>query len=258
MLKTIEILKEEIKNSEKVKNTILGITSDWKTSHYNTLAQVINEHLINCDALQGEKKFELGNTISPITLKRFFEDKISESTTTDLRFIKTLDKLCIFIGYDSFNHFITKRKKGEPTQTVIEDDNSLQELIMNCARLEFKFLSELPAIDMSEIENYVIKDSPYYLRIKNYLQDLREQKKAMRGAPHSNYEVYGIETKTLNENLIMVMTQEFWNLTFDVEGGKPFLYHTLNSQNYFLKPIDGEWKIWDNHNPNVWELAGKK
>lgn len=256
MLKTIDVLKEKIKQDEKVLNSILGISEEWKTTHYNALSQIINENLIRNAALQGDRKFEIGNSISAITLKRFFEDKISESTTQDLRFIKTLDKLCIFIGFESFNEFITHEIQVK-SESNTATDTSFENIIKKCAELEFRFLEDLPNINLHLLEEVVIQNSPYYSRIKSYLEQLRDKKWILKKHPHSSYEVYGFETSDLNENLILVNTHEFWNLNFEHIDGEPHHYHTLNNQNYFLKPTEHGWKIWDNHNPNAWELTEK-
>lgn len=94
-----DLLKDKIKKQPQISASFLSFAEKWRTAHYNELSSIINDNLSNNPLLQGDRKFELGTTISSITLKRFFEGKFSDNATNDLRFIKTLDKLSIFFGF---------------------------------------------------------------------------------------------------------------------------------------------------------------
>ena len=85
------------------------------------MAEIVSQELSHSKFLQGERKFELGNTISYITLQRFFDNSYKTSALNDLRFIKTLDKLCIFLGHYDLNEYILNSK-----QLTISDDDSEQ------------------------------------------------------------------------------------------------------------------------------------
>ncbi len=263
MLITLEKLKTEIKNSPQVANSILGYTDQWKSSHYNTLATLVSESLMKSSLLQGEKKFELGNTISGMTLKRFFEGQNSETASNDLRFLKTLDKLSIFLGYQDFNEFIQKNKNPEtpihiPETLVHEDRIYFENIILGCARCEFDFLRKLPEINLNPLQDFVIVGAPYHTRIDRYLHKLKEQEYVISSLPESNYEVFNLEIKNKTSRSVVIATSEFWNLNFIDGNEEPHHYHTMNQQNYFLKKDgDGNWKIWDNYNPNVWDLTDK-
>ena len=265
MLTTLNKLKAEVKANKEIKNSILGYSDIWKAHQYNTLADIINESLMKSPELQGEKKFMLGNTLSAITLKRFFEDKISDTAFTDLRFIKTLDKISIFVGYENFNDFINKNKNKdlEISEKVTEPIDALsrcsyEEIIRNCAQCEFDFILKLPEINLKPLEDFVIKNSPYYSRIHNYLHQLCEQEKVMSKDLNSNFEIFNIVLESKDEHSVVLSTSEFWNLNFRSKNGKQHHYNTLNEQNYFLKKSEnGEWKIWDNYNPNVWDLTDR-
>jgi hypothetical protein len=51
--------------------------------------------------------------------------------------------------------------------------------------------------------------------------------------------------------MVVVKTQEFWNLVFVVENSdEKYIVNELDTQIYFIKKIDNTWKIWDNYNPN--------
>jgi hypothetical protein len=85
------------------------------------LAKIVSQKLSHSKFLQGARKFELGNTISYITLQRFFDNSYKASALNDLRFIKTLYKLCIFLGHYDLNEYILNSK-----QLTISDDDSKQ------------------------------------------------------------------------------------------------------------------------------------
>lgn len=248
-----ELLKERIKTHPQIAASFLSFAEKWRTSHYNELSNIINENLQKNPHLQGERKFELGNTISSITLKRFFEGSFSENATNDLRFIKTLDKLCIFLGYESFNQFISEQKSAETHQKT---PNDFERIIFRTAELEFNFIKNLPKIEIESITEVVHADSPYYHRIEKYLSEMQVQGLKISDRP-SNFEIYNIDRESENETMAVFSTHEFWNLNFLNESGAPYHYHMLNKQSYFFKKIDDVWKIWDNHNPNVWELIDK-
>jgi len=106
-LKTIyNSIREEIMRHPKVENSVLGNVGEWKRSHYIILSEIIKEELSEAEELKGGKKFEIGNTISHVTLQRFFENDYQDKTHSDLRFLKTLDKICIFLGHRDLNAYI--------------------------------------------------------------------------------------------------------------------------------------------------------
>jgi len=94
----IKIQLAEIGNSAATNypELILGNSNPWKRSHYIILSEIIKEDLSKREELQNERKFELGTSISHITLQRFFESDYHYKKHSDLRFLKTLDKICIF------------------------------------------------------------------------------------------------------------------------------------------------------------------
>ena len=89
-MKTIyNSIKEEVVKHSKVKDSVLGKVFEWKRSHYIILSEIIKDELALSTELKNDKKFELGNTISHITLQRFFENDYQDKTHNDLRFLKT-------------------------------------------------------------------------------------------------------------------------------------------------------------------------
>lgn len=258
MLTALQLLKEDLRNHKDVSGSILGVSNIWKANHYKELSELINENLKNNKNLQGERKFEIGNSISAITLKRFFENEISENTFNDLRFIKTLDKLCIFLGYESFNAYWKKNQtKISPIECSKKEHkhSKIYEIVKNCAKAEFEILYQLPEINLENFNKYVIKNSPYYHRYLNNFTTLRNKKLKIhpnRGV--SNFEVYNIGLQTETPEMLVLHSKEFWNLIFINIEGKILRHHIHNEQNYFLKKDGDTWKIWDNFNPNSMDV----
>ena len=96
-------IKKDIRKHPNVVSSILGIVPEWKRSQYIILSEIISKHLATSEKLVGIRKTELGSTISHITLQRFFENDYQEKTHNDLRFLKTLDKICIFLDKNDLN-----------------------------------------------------------------------------------------------------------------------------------------------------------
>lgn len=121
--------------------------------------------------------YELGKTISAITLKRFFEDQFSENAKTDLRFIKTLDKLCIFLDFENLNDFVAKQRENIPKNEIIKKESfdDFKNIIKDCGNEEFECIKKLPQIEMLKVDEFVFEHSPYYQRIKKYLTDLQKR-----------------------------------------------------------------------------------
>lgn len=77
------LIKEEVRRHPIIKNSILADSINWKRSHYIILAELISEELSEKEELRNEKRFELGTSISHITLQRFFESDYDFKTHND-------------------------------------------------------------------------------------------------------------------------------------------------------------------------------
>lgn len=251
------LIKEEIVNHSKVLNSVLGDQSSWKRSHFTILSDIICVELENSEFLQGEKRFELGTTISHVTLQRFFESDYDEKTHNDLRFLKTLDKICIFLGFEDLNdyiYFIKLRSKSS-----IEDNEFSTDIIFNYCTTNFEFFKSFPERNINIFNNCIFSNSPFWNRIDKFSKELCEKGvRLISDKNSSNFEIFDIQILSDTEDRKVLKTQEFWNLLFEVEGTKEEIFvHELNSQTYFIRKIDDVWKIWDNHNPNA-GLLNKK
>ena len=253
-MKTIfEEIKKEIKNHQNVKNSVLNDVVSWKRTHYILLAEIVSQELSHSKFLQGARKFELGNTISYITLQRFFDNSYKASALNDLRFIKTLDKLCIFLGHYDLNEYILKSK-----QLTISNDDSEQiepyrKIIETFCQNEFKAIQKLPKIDLSDIYPYVFEDSAIIRRIKEYMKRYKDAQYHFDfDYEFAKFELLDCELLSDEEDLKVLKAHEYWDLVLKSAEGKVFFYKVMNYQTYFLKKDqDMHWKIWDNYNPNL-------
>lgn len=257
----IEKLKWEINQNEKVRNSVLGKSTMWKNNHYEVLSTIINDTLLDRISHNSENFYALGNTISQITLKRFFEGNIKESTHTDLRFLKTLDKIAIFLGFQDLNHFIseTQNAKNSSSDTYEITDQQFQQfkkMIATCCDIEFNCMKTLNKIDFTPFRDYVIENSPYENRLSLYLQKLQGYGIEMIQNT-SNYEIYDYKLVSVEGNMIVMSTNEFWNMIFE-KNGNHFPFHKKGEQTYYFKYLNNEWKIWDNYNPDFEDIINPK
>lgn len=255
MVDVLENLKKKIIDDDQVKNSVLGFADTWKSNHYEILSEIINERLSEKITHESEAFFSLGNSISPVTLKRIFEGQVKSTAYNDLRFLKTLEKLCIFLNYNNLNVFISIHQSQQEKSHSIENLQEFElakKIILKGAELEFVQMCNTPNFDFSVFDNIIVNGSPYRKRIELYLTklmvpDLKLEKEL------SNFEIYNYQLKTLENNLMIIDTDELWTLIFSKDGNH-FPYHKKGQQTYYLKKIDAEWLIWDNYNPDLEDI----
>lgn len=249
----IEQIKEDIKNNEHIKNSALNNISPWKRTHYIQLASLISKELSQSKHLQGERKFELGNTISYITLQRFFENSHSNSAINDLRFLKTLDKLCIFLGHHDINEYIISSHHLTTLSKSKEQLKPFKDIIENFCRAEFMALQKLPEIKLKNIYQYVFEGSIIIKRIKEYMTEYKNANYFFDSEyEDATFELLNCEMISDDNELKVLKAHEYWNLILKTKEGKTFFYKVINYQIYYIKQDnDGVWKIWDNYNPDL-------
>lgn len=270
MEEIIEKLKQEIINHDFVKNSSLFGSFQWKRAQYILLSDIIYENLSKSEFMQGSKKNDLGVSISSTTLQRIFTNNYTEKGNTDLRFLKTLDKLAIFLGYPNLNNFLLKHSENEKLRFEEEKINTIAniegidfpisfftETVLNYCREEFEAMKNLPAFNMGKISEYVFEDSPLYKRATDMFAKFSELKLHMNCENNrSNFENLGLKLHNRSQDAVVINSKEFWNVHWVEENGKSFhTYNKKTSQLYFFKKINNVWRIWDNHNPGYDNLA---
>lgn len=255
MNQVIDDILLKINNHDDVKNSVLSKTEKWKNSHYETLSQIINHNLTSKIEVNSELFFTLGNSVSAITLKRLYKKEIKPSAHTDLRFRKTLDKLCVFLDYEDLNDFISRRtfpKEDSPDEQNLL--NYLKKVVLELCSIEFEALKDLSITDEKAFNKVLVSNTPYIEKVKAYRQNLFNLKCHFL-EDLSNYEVYNYKIISKEDDLIILETEEFWNINFKIPTGI-YPYHKRAKQTYYFK-YDGEHlKIWDNYNPDIGEVLG--
>lgn len=259
-MKTIyNAIREEVVRHPKVKNSVLGNVDEWKRSHYIILSEIIKEELSEAEELKGGKKFEIGNTISHVTLQRFFENDYQDKTHNDLRFLKTLDKICIFLGYKDLNAYIQSNKENRLDHKQ-DDRTFLTQMVYDYCATVFEFYKKFPNHHPELFRDLVFNESPFLERATHFSKELCERDfQLVTKNNRSNYEVFDVRIVTDDPEKKILESQEFWNLLFKVgETGEEHFVNQLNTQIYFIRKIDNVWKIWDNYNPDAGRLNHKK
>ncbi len=252
-MKTIyNSIREEVIKHSKVRNSVLGNVNEWKRSHYIILSEIIKDELSGAEELKGGKKFEIGNTISHVTLQRFFENDYQDKTHNDLRFLKTLDKICIFLGYKDLNAYIQFVKEKMARSEESEHQFFLQMVYDYCA-VAFEFCKQFPNHNTDLLKDLLFEDSPFLARVSQFSKELCERDfHLVTKNNRSNYEVFDVHLVTDEPEKKILEAQEFWNLLFEVgSSGEQHFVNRLSTQIYFLRKIDNVWKIWDNYNPHA-------
>ncbi len=259
-MKTIyNSIREEVVEHSKVRNSVLGNVNEWKRSHYIILSEIIKDELSEAEELKGGKKFEIGSTISHVTLQRFFENDYQDKTHSDLRFLKTLDKICIFLGYKDLNDYILSMRNKKKDQNEADDVSFMSRLVYDYCAKAFEFCKQFPKHNTEIFKELVFDDSPFLERISQFSKELCDNDfQLVTKNNRSNYEVFDIHVVTDDPEKKILETQEFWNLLFKVgETGEEHFVNQLSTQIYFFKKIDNTWKIWDNYNPDAGMLNRK-
>jgi hypothetical protein len=256
-LKTIyNSIREEVAKHSKVKNSVLGNVNEWKRSHYIILSEIIKDELSEAEELKGGKKFEIGNTISHVTLQRFFENDYQDKTHNDLRFLKTLDKICIFLGYKDLNAYIQFVKENKQEKEQDSDNAFLTQMVYDYCATVFEFYKNFPNHRTELFKELVFDESPFLERASQFSKELCDRDfQLVTKNNRSNFEVFDIHVVTDEADKKILESQEFWNLLFKVgETGEEHFVNQLNTQIYFIRKINNVWKIWDNYNPDAGRL----
>lgn len=260
-MKTIyNSIKDEVLKHSKIQDSVLGKVEQWKRSHYIILSEIIKDELALSEELKNDKKFELGNTISHITLQRFFENDYQDKTHNDLRFLKTLDKICIFLGFKDLNSYIHHLKDGETNGRIDSKEVFSTEIVYRYCSTVFELYKKFPVLNLELFKDLVFENSPFLERASEFSKELCDRKfELVTKNNRSNFEVFDINIVTDEPDKKILETQEFWNLLFKVgETGEEHFVNQLNTQIYFIRKIDNVWRIWDNYNPDAGRLNNKK
>ncbi|MGO4709332.1 hypothetical protein AB4Y90_09485 [Chryseobacterium sp. 2TAF14] len=259
-MKTIyNSIKGKVAKHPKVQDSVLGKVDEWKRSHYIILSEIIKDELALSEELKNDKLFELGNTISHITLQRFFESDYQDKTHNDLRFLKTLDKICIFLGFKDLNDYIHDIKENHVFEKKVSNDIFSVDIVYRYCDAVFNLYKNFPTLKLDLFKDLVFDNSPFLERASAFSNELCERQfELVTKNNRSNFEVFDVNIITDEPDKKVLETHEFWNLLFKVgETEETHFVNQLNTQIYFIRKIDNVWKIWDNYNPDAGRLNNK-
>lgn len=249
MKNLIEGIKKDIKKHKSIVNSPLNRFHEWKRAQYILLSEIISQEISQSKYLQGNRKFELGNSISYITLQRIFENCYNNSALADLRFLKTLHKLTIFLGYYDLNDYIICSKNIKITSKN-DESTILYNVIENLFNTKKEVIESIPCIEPNKLDPFVFKDSTTYNRLKGFAE---KYQKANYFYDH-DYKESIIELVSCelvsdeNDDIKILRTQEHWDFILKDNEGKTCYFKIFNWQTYYLKKDkDGSWKVWENY-----------
>ncbi|MEO4004148.1 hypothetical protein [Flavobacterium sp. CAU 1735] len=257
----IEQLKKGIQTHPSVLNSTLSSVKSWKRAQYIILSEIIADTLSRSEYLQGNRKNELGTTISSTTLHRIFTNDYETKENSDLRFLKTLDKLAIFIGYASLNSFIANHKERTNPISLFDTNDEhtayFEHLIHQFCEDEFRCLLKLPEVNLSRLSDFIFEDGPLTQRITGLLEKYAKLNLFLNNDDNrSKFEIYDFRITRIDDTLTVISTKERWNLEWrDATGTISNTYNKVNLQTYFIKKQHNTWKIWDNYNPDYHNLS---
>lgn len=259
----IEKLIKGIQSHPIIQNSTLSGAKEWKRAHYIILSEIISDCLEKSEFMQGPKRNELGCSISSITLQRIFTNHPSKTKNSDLRFLKSLDKLAIFIGHPSLNSFLNNEaidhNKSSEFENKLEPTSFFEELIADYCQEEFNCLQKLPVVNVTSLSNFIFTEGPLSKRITDIIENYSKLNYHLNCINNrSNFEVYDFKTSSISETIAIITVKEFWNLEWKDENDSiTIVFNKVNRQTYFIKKIDMVWKIWDNYNPDYNEISTK-
>ena len=248
----IKEIKSQIKSHKLIRQSALNENSKWRRAQYILLSEIFSKELSQSKYLTGDRIFELGNTISYITLQRFFEDSYKVSAVNDLRFLKTLHKFCIFLGFYDLNEFILSSSNIIGQTYDNENSDFFCDIVKNLCNTEFEIIRNLPYKSIDELFPYTFKESKTIKNIKSYIDQYIENNyyfdHEYEGA---KFELISCELIADETDLKIIKTVENWDFVLKNNTGKTMYYKVFNSQTYYLKKDKNRnWKVWDNYNPN--------
>lgn len=251
----LEKLKESFSYDRRI--VALGSPSKWKEKEFKHLAKLISDFLSETDQLTEEQKTEIGPTISAITLKRIFKYGYELSASIEVRQLRTLNKLCLFLGFPNWDAFLAKHKNILSTDI---SERTIKQIITQACQAEFDAYYALPKIKTEALNDYFIPEGPAWKKITSLVHRSISKKWILNFPDNpSYYKIIALEISSIQATQIEVKSKENWYLKWMClkTNTSPFVYNELNEQYYLLSQHEGKWKIDINYyqSPNAESVA---
>jgi len=240
-------LKESVLESSKVQKLLFPENlKEWKQNDFVVLSQTIGKTLEEANHISPSLKLNTGTTISVSTLERIFKHGYELGTPIELRKIKTLNKLCWFIEYKSWEDFIEKNH-SDLDEKKIALPFKIKDFMFEALSAEFQAYKDLPNIDTKNLLKYFHEGGPGYKRIFHIL-NLSLSKNWSINSNHnpSDFDILNIKILTSSETMIELETREYWYLRWHSRrepNVEKLIYDKLNKQYYRIEKKEGQWKI---------------
>lgn len=253
----IDQLKECIRSHPAVLNSSIGKMRIWKRTQFIVLSEIITEALSKSELLKDEK----ASSISSMTLQRLFDESYMKKVTPDLRFLKTLDKLAIFLGHPSLNSFLAFQNGTDQKKESLDEilPCPFEKLIKEYCQEELNCLQQLPEINLGNLSSYIFEESPLHKRILDTLTKFSNLSLSIEKSENQSFfKIFDCKLISVDEDLMILSAKESWNLEWkNGEDDTLNRYNKINRQTYFIKHQGDQWKIWDNYNPDSSSLIAE-
>jgi hypothetical protein len=129
------------------------------------------------------------------------------------------------------------------SQSIQHKKEMIKQVVLKANEAEFQAYKNIPRIDSNQLKKYFVEEGTAYNSVLGLL--LRSQKRNRKLLiPPSSYVVEKISVEEVNRDVAIANTTEHWIIRWrDLVSNKEILYDTVNQHTYYLKNIDGAWKI---------------
>ncbi len=255
----IKAMATQLRTSEKVIESPILRSEKWTESCYEMLAEIIKKDLI--ETLSVEQQRKMGPSLSYKTLRKIMLGEYKISYPVDPRQLNTLNKMGIFLGYNSWEDFKNKtdviqqahekiitEKNIKTHNRLLGPKQEVTEVIKTGIINEYNAYYKLPEINEADLIKTHIKNGPAFNLIMDVLIDKKERLVISNSYNPSVCELLDIKVKKIETTYALVYTKEYWLLCWrDISGNKYVQrYKNISDHFYVLNKVNGNWKIKTN------------
>jgi len=228
--------------AEDLKNEHIGKQApyEWKKSEIESF--ITDRFLVRIGKYL--ETYQKSNGQSPTftyhTFRRIFKtEKYTAGTYTKNLFAR------YFGQPDADAYLKAKRETYQPEHRLIND------FITQAMQVEFNSYQSVSEHDkaVSMLKSHFLIEGPAYKRIINVLENQSSRGWVLTNPNNpSAHEVIDVKIQETYKDKAIVKTHEHWVIQWysSIERAYKFSYNNTNHQNYILKKVNGDWKIWSN------------
>ncbi len=246
----LELLKEEVLEHCSKIDTSIGSSNALKMQDFQKMSSVINRSLAQTTLHPKRTMEQVGVTVSVSTLRRIYKYGYSPDTK-DARVTASLNRLCIFSGYLSWEAF-TAQKSKDFGIGAISLEETLRQTILSANNAEFTAYKHLPEVFTQELDQYFIQEGTAYMRIKNILIEHSKKQWTLQNENNpSGFTIHSIKIERVTSKEVTIKTEEYWYLRwFEIRTEMyRHIYNEDNVQRWTLVFTNGVWKVLSTYYP---------